>query len=339
MADAVAASTEGTAEAESSRAFRTLVRDRRFRLLWMSQFVSGVGDWLVVGFLIPLVTNLSGGSAFAVAGIWIAKIVPSLLFTGVVGALVDRFDRRRLMIACDLVRACLALLLFTNNLAIIYLVVMLMETASLFFNPARNAYIPSLIEPELVAPANGLAYTTQQASLLIGLTASGAILAGFEAIVRWILNSGFPFVAQLVGPIAPELLGPRAGIILDALTFLFSAACIFLILQDCAPGRQGKLSLKMIGLDVIESFRFLRSHRELRGFITAVSLAILGGGSIVALGPVYVAQNLTGEIPFINRLPALERLFATPVVFMLVFAAAGMVAGGLLVTRFERRIR
>lgn len=325
--------------ADTERPFLVLVRDRRFRLLWMSQFVSGVGDWLVIGFLIPLVTNLSNGSASAVAGIWVAKIVPSLLFTGVVGALVDRFDRRRLMIACDLVRAGLALLLFTNNLAVIYLVVMAMETASLFFNPARNAFIPALVEERHVAAANGLAYTTQQMSMLIGLTASGAILAGFEAIVRRILNSGLPLVSRLVGPFAPELLGPRAGIVLDSLTFLFSATCIFLIFARCAPQHEGALSFRMIGADVVESFRFLRTHRELRGFITAVSLAILGGGGVVALGPVFVAENLSGRIPFIELLPALEKLFASPMVFMLVFAAGGMVAGGLLVNRLEHRVR
>lgn len=323
----------------SAGAFRTLLRDRRFRLLWMSQFVSGIGDWLVIGFLLPLVTNLTGGSSFAVAGIWIAKIIPALLLTGVVGALVDRFDRRRLMIACDLVRAGLALLLFTNNLAVIYLVVMLMETASLFFYPARNAFIPALVEPRHIAAANGLAYTTQQASMLVGLMASGAILAAFEEVVRRILSSGIPLVGSLVGPFAPELLGPRAGIVLDSMTFLFSATCILLIFKTCASRRERKLSLSMIGADVVESFRFLRDHRELRAFITAISVAVLGGGSLIALGPVYVAENLTGTIPFLDRLPALEKLVATPMIFMLVFAAVGMAVGGLIVTRLESRIR
>ncbi len=318
----------------------TLLSDRRFRLLWSSQFVSGLGDWLVIGFLLPLVTNLSGGSAFAVAGIWVAKIVPSLLFTGFIGALVDRFDRRRLMIACDVVRAALALLLFTDTLAVIYLVVMLMEMASLFFVPAKNALIPALVREEHVAAANGLSYTTQQASMLVGLTASGAILAGFEGIVRKVLSSGLPFVDALVGPFAPELLGPKAGIVVNALTFVFSAACILMIRCDCAvPGMRERLTLSLIGREARESFTFVREHRELRGFIVAISLAILGGGSLISLGPVYVASNLTGTVPFIGQLPVLERLFATPMVFMLVFVASGMVAGGLLAPRLASRLR
>ncbi len=86
------------------------------------------------------------------------------------------------MITADLVRAALALVLVTtNSLWVIYLVVVLMETASLFFWPARNALIPYLVAEEDITAANGLAYTTQQASMLIGLTAATAILAGFEA--------------------------------------------------------------------------------------------------------------------------------------------------------------
>ena len=79
----------------STGAYRRLLRNQQFRRLWYAQFVSGIGDWLVIGFLMPLVTKLSGGSSFAVAGILIAKIIPALVFSSLTGALVDRFDRRR----------------------------------------------------------------------------------------------------------------------------------------------------------------------------------------------------------------------------------------------------
>ena len=74
--------------------FAAVLRNRRFRAVWLSQFVSGIGDWLVVGLLIPLVSALTQGSSFAVAGIMIAKIIPALLFSSVTGVFVDRFDRR-----------------------------------------------------------------------------------------------------------------------------------------------------------------------------------------------------------------------------------------------------
>lgn len=320
--------------------YSAVLRNKRFRALWLSQFVSGVGDWLVIGLLIPLVTTLTGGSSFAVAGIMIAKIIPSLLFSSFIGAFVDRFDRRRLMIGCDIVRALLTLiLLVTSNLALIYLTVLLMEVASLFFGPARNALIPRLVADEEVAIANGLAYTTQQASMLIGLTMSGAILAGFEAIVRLVLNSGLPLVDVLVGPLAPALLGPRAGVVLNSLTFVLSAVLLWSIRISVRPDREiGRFELSLIGRDALDSFRFLKQRKELRGLLITVGLAILGGGSIITVGLAYVQDILADGVPILDRFEAVRNLVAAPQTFVLVLLALGMAAGAIAVPRLARRI-
>ena len=320
--------------------YKAVLRNKRFRALWLSQFVSGLGDWLVVGLLIPLVTTLSGGSSFAVAGIMIAKIIPSLLFSSVVGSLVDRFDRRRLMIGCDLARALLTLpLLLTSNLALIYLVVLLMEVASLFFAPARNALVPRIVAEEEVVVANGLVYTTQQASMLIGLTMSGGILAGFESIVRWVLQADFPFVDALVGPFAPALLGPRAGVVLNSLTFLVSAALLWSIRVSVRPERDGTgIRLSLIGKDVLESFNFLREQTELRGLLVTVAMAILGGGSIITVGLAYVQDILAEGVPVLDQFEVIRNLVAAPQTFVLVLLALGMVAGAVLVPRLSTRV-
>jgi dTMP kinase len=322
-------------------AYRRVLGKVDFRRLWYAQFVSGIGDWLVIGFLMPLVSKLSGGSAFAVAGIMIAKIIPALVLSSFTGVLVDRFDRRRVMIAADLTRAALALVLVvTNSLWVIYLVVLLMETASLFFWPARNAFIPALVQEDDITAANGLAYTTQQASMLIGLTAAAGILAGFEAIVRVVLDSNLPVVNQVLGLAAPALLGPRAGVVLDTFTFLISATLISTIRTSARPPQYGEpLELSLIGRDVVESFRFLGEHRELRGLLITIGLAILGGGAIIPVGQTYVEDNLTGVLPFADRIEGLQQLTATPQTFMLVFMAVGMVVGALVAPRLERKVR
>lgn len=325
----------------STGAYRRILGNQKFRRLWYAQFVSGIGDWLVIGFLIPLVTKLTGGSSFAVAGILIAKIIPALVLSSFTGVFVDRFDRRKVMITADVVRALLALVLVvTNSVWVIYLVVLLMETASLFFWPARNSLIPYLVAEEDIVSANGLAYTTQQASMLIGLTAAAGILAGFEAAVRAVLAAQLPIVHQLVMFAKPALLGPRAGVILDSLTFVFSALMITSIhIAARPPLREEHLDASLIGRDVIESFRFLGAHRELRGLLVTIGLAILGGGAIIPVGATYVQQNLTGSLPFADKFTQLQQLTATPTTFMLVFMALGMVTGALVVPRVERRIR
>ncbi len=327
---------------EASRGvYRRLAANTPFRRLWLSQFVSGIGDWLVIGFLMPLVTSLSGGSSFAVAGILVAKLLPALVLSSFTGVLVDRFDRRRLMIVCDLVRAALTFgLLVTNSLAVIYLVVLLMEIGSLFFYPAKNALIPRLVAEEDVAAANGLSYTTQQAAMLVGLAASGAILAAFESVVHRVLTAGLPLVDLLVGPLAPALLGPRAGVFLNSLTFIVSALLIWRIHLPSAPPRpEVRLDLRLVGSDVLDAFRFLRDHRELRGLLVTIGLAIFGGGAIVTVGLVFVPQQLVGRVPFADEFPWLEQLAAAPTSFMLVFLAIGMVGGALVVPRLAGFLR
>lgn len=321
---------------ESRAAYGKLAKNPKFRLLWISQFVSGIGDWLVIGLLMPLVTALSGGSSFAVAGIMIAKIIPSLVLSSFTGVFVDRFDRRRLMIACDLVRAVLTVgLIFTGSLWVIYLIVLLMEVASLFFYPAKSALIPYLVDEQDVALANGLSYTTQQASMLVGLTMSGAIVGGFEAIVRWVLRWPLPQGTEVI---QRALLGPRAGVFVDAFTFLFSATAILIMGVSAKAHREGKLDLSLIGKDVVDSFKFLAGHAEMRGFLTTVGLAILGGGAIIPVGQVYVTENLSGAERFISHVPVLQQLNLAPQTFMLVFLAIGMTAGALVVPKLAERL-
>jgi dTMP kinase len=318
--------------------YRRLLSNASFRRLWLSLAVSGIGDWIIIGFLMPLVTQLSGGSTFAVAGILIAKIIPSLFLGSLIGVFVDLFDRRRLMITMDLIRAVLVLgLVFTDSLAVIYAVVLVMEVASLFFYPSKNALIPMLVDEEDVASANGLAYTTQQAAMLVGLSASGAILAVFERAIRLLIESDLPIVSWALDAIAPELLGPRAGVFLDSATFLLSAFFLTLMAVEHVGRRKVTVDRSLIGKDIRQSFSFLKEHRELRGFLVTIGLAILGGGAIVPVGLIHVQQNLTTGVPFLEQVPVLDRLIAAPQTFIMVFLAAGMFAGALVIPRLAKR--
>jgi MFS family permease len=257
--------------------------------------------------------------------------------------LVDRFDRRKVMITADLVRVVLALaLVWANELWMIYAVVLLMETASLFFWPARNALIPYLVEDRDIISANGLSYTTQQASMIVGLSAVTAILAAFEATVRWILAADLPLITRLVGVFQVALLGERAGVVLDSFTFIFSATMVALIAVNARPAEStGRLDLSLLGKDVVESFRFLREHVELRSLLLVIGLAILGGATLIPVGVVYIAEqsgNLIGGIPVLEGVPALKALVGSRQTFVLVCLAVGMTLGSLVVPRVERRL-
>ena len=328
--------------------YRRLLSNRSFRNLWLGQTISGVGDWLVIGLLIPLVTKLAPGSSMAVAGIMIAKIIPSLLIGSVLGVLVDRFDRRRLMIACDIINGVLCLGLLGASipglvpagvaLALIYSITFMMEICNLLFVPAKNAIIPMIVEDRDLAAANGLSYTTQQASMLVGLLASGAFIAVFAALLKLIIAAQIPFFSGFVASY-PDLAGPQGGIVLDFFSFMLSAYLIYTIRVQRLEKRESALSLAMIGRDVLESWDILRRHRELRGLLVSAGFAILGAGAIVSVGLVYVRQNLTGSIPGIEHVKLLyQAATQAPETFMLVFLGIGMFAGAVTAPKVAERL-
>ncbi|HEY5549532.1 MAG TPA: MFS transporter [Coriobacteriia bacterium] len=333
----------------TSGGYRRLFANRNFAKLWVAQTISGVGDWLVVGLLIPLVTQLSNGSSMAVAGIMIAKIIPSLLFGSVLGVLVDRFDRRRLMIICDIINAilCLGLLLILSvpqavALVLVYSITLLMEVCNLLMVPAKNALIPAMVEEQDLAAANGLSYTTQQASMLIGLLASGAIVSAFVWVVRALASADLPWFSQALAnaPYYGYLTGSLAGVALDSITFAFSALLIWSIRVKARPAlAKGRLSLKMFGAEVLESWVVLKEHEELRGILVSIGFALVGGGAIVSVGLVYVQQNLVGGIPFLELVPPLQRMASqAPQTFMMAFLALGMFLGAVIVPKIAARV-
>ena len=172
------------------------------------------------------------------------------------------------------------------------------------FFPAKNALIPTLVEERDLAVANGLSYTTQQASMLIGLLDVGRDRRGVRdgrarrGRARTCRSSG-----RLVTPAAPYLLGPAARAWSSTACRSCCLGAAHLTGSACraqAGARRGAFDLRLIGKDVVESFTFLGEHKELRGFLVSIGLAILGGGAIIPVGLVYVQQNLVGGIPFLE---------------------------------------
>ena len=170
--------------------------------------------------------------------------------------------------------------------ALIYLVVLLMETASLFFFPSRNALIP--------APGGRGGRRCGQRSGLhdtAGEHAGGSRRRRRDPRRLRVVGAGGRSPSTSASSTSqstffrPALLGPRAGVFIDSLTFLVSAAGHHRHQGvDQGSSTEEKLDLSLIGKDVIESFRFLGQHEELRSFLVTIGLAILGGGTIIPVG-------------------------------------------------------
>jgi len=126
-----------------------LATNRAYRHLWLAQFVSLVGDFFNITALMTLVSaeSAAGHEGRQVACLLIANSVPAVVVGPFAGVIVDRFDRRHLMIVCDLVRAALALLFCftttTSSLFALYAIVVVMMVFSTFFDPRARRCCPT----------------------------------------------------------------------------------------------------------------------------------------------------------------------------------------------------
>jgi MFS family permease len=178
--------------------FALLRTNRNFRLLFIGQTISQLGDWFNAVAVFALLLDLTG-SATAVAWMMIVQILPIALVAPVSGVVVDRMDRRKLMIAADVVRGCLILGLLlvrqADQVWIAYVVMALTVAAAAFFEPARTAIIPSFTTAEELLPANALSSATWSAMLAIGASVGGMVTAIAGRNVAFAINAASFFVS------------------------------------------------------------------------------------------------------------------------------------------------
>src|SRR5512132_2951148 len=161
--------------------YRELLRTQpAFRKLWLGQIVSELGDWLQLIALLALFPT-KGAGATHLAGIFIVRMLPSIVWAPVAGVVADRFPRGRVMVACDLGRALVVLgyLLIRGpeDVLWIYALMFAQETLSCFFEPARAAALPQIVPPHALLAANSLSGATWSAMLAIGAALGGFIAA------------------------------------------------------------------------------------------------------------------------------------------------------------------
>jgi len=130
--------------------------DARFSAFWVGQAISMFGDRLhqiALGFLVFDATD----SPLATGFVFLAATLPNLVLGPIAGTFVDRWDYKRVMIVSDLLRAVLVLLIpvvARIDILLVYPVVFLVTTVSLFFRPARVAVVPRIVAPDDLLAAN-----------------------------------------------------------------------------------------------------------------------------------------------------------------------------------------
>ena len=155
---------------------REALANPRFRKLWIADLVSRLGDGFTSLAVLVVIHRITG-SVTALAGMAIVTSLPQLAFGLHAGVLADRLDRRKIMIASDLLRGAVVLSLVTitraDQVPLFYALGLLQATVGVFFEPARAAFLPAIVEPGTLLAANALSQTAR-----VGASMAGAALAG-----------------------------------------------------------------------------------------------------------------------------------------------------------------
>jgi len=172
--------------------WRLLRGNRDFRLLYAGTLISLGGDWFLTVALHDLVLSLTGSATLA-SLMLLCQTLPIFFITPLAGHVVDRVDRRKLMIAVDLVRAvaCLLPLLARTpaTLPFAYAGVILISIGSAYFEPASQAALPNLVRDEELGPANVLMGSTWGTMLAVGAGIGGLVTARFGRDVSFVVDA------------------------------------------------------------------------------------------------------------------------------------------------------
>src|SRR5580704_11223314 len=288
-----------------SEFLQLLKSNRNYRYAWSGQVVSEIGDHFnnVAVFSLALANT---GSGLVVTGIMLSRAIPAVMAGPIAGVVLDRLDRKRIMIASDLIRAVVAigfiLAIPRSDTWLLYLLSALLMFASPFFTSGRSAILPTIANKEELHTANSLTQTTQWMTMTIGAFLGGTTIMQFG--YKW----AFTF---------------------NALSFVFSAACISRLRVERGSFRAERTALtedKVVRPwhEYTEGLRYMRSSPLI------LALALLGIGWASGGGAAQILFSLFGELVF-NRGPA-------GIGYLWAAAGVGLLVGGTFAHWLGKRI-
>ncbi len=235
-----------------------LSANRNFLLLWTGQVVSQLGDRLaMVAF--PWLVYQKTGSAFSTGVVLALYTLPYVLFGPFAGVVIDRFNKRRLMIVADLVRAGLVLtvaLVAHPGLPFVFAISFAMASVAVFFDPCKLSLLPDIVQRRQLVRANSLLTMGENLSEIIGYSVAGLVAYYFSTRIAFAADSG---------------------------TFLVSAAALALMVY-VPPVREAALRhARHVGAEIMEGIRFLFGHSQLAANTVLVVAAVLGLGAAYPL--------------------------------------------------------
>ena len=305
-----------TPAAPAQQVTRGVLAIKPFRRLWNAMLFSSLGDWLGLLATTALAQQLSGGdyakANFAIAGVFIARLLPAVFLGPIAGVIADKLDRRKLMVNCDILRAALYISIpIANNYFWLYTAMILVECITLFWSPAKEASVPNLVPREKLENAN-------QVSLLAayGTAPVAALIFTFLSLFTSAINAAFSFNVTAVD----------LALYANALSFAFAAFTIW-GLREIPKGAAAKHATETgILKSLHEGWKAVSGSKLIRGLIVGMVGAFVAAGAVIGLARTFVGDLGGGEAAY-------------GVLFGAVFTglALGIALGPKIFAQFSRR--
>lgn len=283
-----------------------MLRNRNFMLMWGSLLISRAGDtftFLALAVTVDGMFDQAGDSARALGMVLIAFALPQLVFALFAGTMVDRLDRRWVMVVSDVLRAALvpAFLLIRTpaDLPLAFLIAFAVSSFSIFYYPARTALMPNVVEKDDLLTANSWMEVGSTISRLAGPMLAGIIIGAFGSRVAYWVDSGSFLVSGLL--------------------------LLFLRGVETRIVAQAGQAASSAWADLKAGVRYAMGSRLLQGVTIGLALALLGIGAVDVLFVPFVRFAFGAGPEALGGIMTVQ--------------GVGMVAAGLLLSAFSRRLR
>lgn len=253
--------------------------------LWLSQALSSLGDWL--GFLAIVILAADVGAAAAGASVGVvmaARIVPGFFFSAGAGVLIDRMDRKQVMVVTNILRAgVVATLPFVDSVIGLVFASLVLELCTLLFSPAKEATVPNLVPAEHLTTANSLGLAAAYGTFPI----ASALFALLAKVADWL--SGIEALDFL------ETNQVAIAFYVNVATFLIAAAMISRLdipRTHLASSDERSIDLGSIFREIKEGWSYVFINPVARAVNIGLATGLIGGAMVVPLGPLFSTRVL-----------------------------------------------
>jgi MFS family permease len=293
--------TQNQGNINEKKSSKKVLSNRNFRLLWIGQSTSLIGDQFTM-IALPWLVLLLTGDPLALGIILALEGVPRAIFMLLGGAITDKFSQRSVMIISDVARilliSAIALMIFSGNIQLwmLYLIALIFGTISGFFLPASNSMVPRIVNNEDIMAGNSIIQGTAQLSVFIGPLLAGGLIAFFSSSS-----------ISLGGGISSSMGGIGTALVIDALTFLVSI-----------------VTLWMMRVNLIQS-----EHEEVKDILYSIKEGVLFVRKTPKVLYMFVLISVVNFLftgPFIVGIPVIanSRLAEGAAAFGIIMAAFGI---------------